>query len=118
MLALSAGSCRCLALALERWWEEEVAVTLLVAAVARLQAHLGLVCGRTRCLHLPGNCRFNNHGEMAHLTFHRQCWICSLYFMWPCSSVVMKGQLGKLLLFDLCNRLNERALEQEGRLWG
>lgn len=45
-----------LALALERWWEEEeeVPVTLLVAAVAWLQAHLGLVCGHARGSVLAG----------------------------------------------------------------
>lgn len=30
-------------------------------------------------------------------------------FMWAYFSVVMKGQLEKLLLFDLCNRPNERV---------
>lgn len=37
-----------LALALERQWEEEVPVTLLVAAVAWLQALLRLVCGHAQ----------------------------------------------------------------------
>lgn len=44
-----------LALALERRWEEEeVAVTLLVAAVAWLQAYLGLVCGHAQGSALAG----------------------------------------------------------------